>query len=285
MRIARLSTALLVVAALTIPALARAENAEQAAARAKALLAQGDFDAALAAYATAARADQDNRTYVQQYAVVRRVIQIRKQLEAEQDAERWQYLARALHAFYISQGIYSEALALDEKIHARLGTASSAAALAETQLAMDRNAEAAKTLSALKPSEATPTTQALLGIALAREGKMDEARRVAAGAKLPEKAGPRMVYTAARLQGATGNTQEALKLLARCFKSTAPSLLDGYKAHARECPEFTALASTAAFAEVLKTKSAVPESKCSGGSGCAGCPMRGKCAHSQGGGE
>lgn len=285
MKTARLSTALLVVAALTVPALARAENAEQAAARAKALLAQGDFDAALAAYATAARADQDNRTYVQQYAVVRRVIQIRKQLEAEQDTERWQYLARALHAFYISQGIYSEALALDEKIHARLGTASSAAALAETQLAMDLDAEAAKTLSALEPERATPTTQALLGIALAREGKMDEARRVAAGVKLPEKAGPRMVYTAARLQGATGNTREALKLLARCFESTAPSLLDGYKAHARKCPEFTALASTAPFAEVLKTKSAVPESKCSGGSGCAGCPMRGKCAHSQDGGE
>jgi len=285
MRIVRLSAALLVIAAWTMPAMARAESAEQSAARGKALLAQGDLEAAMAAYGAAARADEGNRAYVQQYTVVRRMIQVRKRLRAEKDPERWQYLARALHAFYISQGIYTKALELDEQIHARLGTAASAVALAETQLAMELNAEAAKTLSALGPERATATTRALLGVALARDGKMDEARRLAAGVKVPEKAGPRMVYSAARLQGATGNADEALKLLAHCFTSAAPSLLEGYKAHARQCPEFAALASTVAFADVLKTESAVPESKCSGGSGCANCPMRGKCGHGQGAGE
>ena len=54
----------------------------------------------------------------------------------------------------------------------------------------------------------------------------------------------------------------------------------GYKAHAKACPEFAALPS-AELAKVMATESKVPESKCSGGSSCAGCPNRGKCAHGQ----
>jgi hypothetical protein len=32
---------------------------------------------------------------------------------------------------------------------------------------------------------------------------------------------------------------------------------------------------------VLRTESKVPESKCSGGTSCSNCPMRGKCSHGQ----
>ena len=267
----------LMAAVLTQPTAVRAESARQAYDDGEALLADADFDGAMKAFATAARADRTTPEYYQHYSLVRQVIALRQRLDTERDSARWQQTARSLHAFYVSNGIYSEALPLDKKIHARLDTAASAVALAETQLAMNLNAEASAVLEALDADKATAASRALLGVALARNGKAEEARRLAEKIELPEKAGPGMLYSVARLHGEIGNADEALDLLKRAFESIVPSRLEGFKNHARESREFAALASTGAFAKVLETRSKVAESKCSGGKSCAGCPMRGKC--------
>ena len=264
------------------PALVRAQTAQRAFADGQSLLAQGDFQGALASYATAARADRTNREYLQQYLLVRQAIEMRKRLEIEKDPQKWEYLARALHSFYTGHGVYREALSLNRTIHGRLNTASSALLLAETALTMNLNAEATQTLASLRSDKATPSTRALLGVALARQGRLDESRRIANSISLPDKAGPGVMYSVARLHAAVGNAPEALRLLTRCFESVAPSQLDGFKAHVKQSREFSDLASDAGFARVLQTKSKVPESKCSGGSKCAGCPMRGQCGKSQG---
>ena len=81
----------------------------------------------------------------------------------------------------------------------------------------------------------------------------------------------------ARLHAAVRSNEEALKLLTRCFESLAPSRLPGFKDHAKKTPEFATFISTAAFQQVLLTESKIAESKCSGGSRCATCPMRGNC--------
>ena len=123
----------------------------------------------------------------------------------------------------------------------------------------------------------TPVTQALLSIALARQQRTDEARKIAGQVTPPEKAGPRTLYTLARMYAAVGNHDKALAAITSCLEATPPSHIDGFRAHARQSPEFTALSSSDGFARALATKSKVAESKCSGGSSCAGCPMRGKC--------
>lgn len=265
----------------TWPQRVRADSAEQAFAKGEALLAKADFEGAARAFAQAARADRNKPEYLQHYTLVNRIVELRRQLAAERDVAQWEYLARGLHTFYISQGLYPEALALDEQIHRRVNSAQSATMLAETQLAMHKNAEAAGVLAALAPAKQTPTTQALQGLALVRQGQAAEASRLAAQIQLPADAGPGMIYSVARLQAATGNSDAALKLLQRCFESVAPSQLEGFKAHARQSPEFASQVSTAAFAKVLETQSKVAESKCSGGSRCSNCPMRGKCGGSQ----
>jgi Flp pilus assembly protein TadD len=264
------------------PTTGRAESPQEAFAGGKALLAKADFQGALQAFAKAARGDRQNQEYLQHYAMVRQVIALRKQLETEQDAGRWEYVARALHAFYASQGLYDESLALNQRVHAKLKSAHSALTLAETQLALNQCGDAAETLSAVDASKHTTATRALLGLALARDGKMDQARKIAEAVQLPADVGPGTVYAVARLHAAMGGKNEALGLLARCFASVAPSVQAGFKNHAKQSPEFAAWASTAEFASVLATPSKAPESKCSGGTSCAGCPMRGQCAHSQG---
>jgi hypothetical protein len=259
----------------------QAESAKQAYASGKQLLAAADFQGALRAFANAARQEQTNQEYVQSYALVRRVIALRQHLDVERDAAKWEYIARGLHSFYVAEGLLEEALAVDMKMHAKLNTAASAKTLAETQLALDRNDEAAATLAALPAASQTPDTRALHGLALARQGDIEQARRIAADIALGDDAGPGVVYSVSRLQAAVGNDEQALALLTRCFESLAPSRLPGFKDHAKKTPEFAALVSTAAFNQVLLAESKIAESKCSGGSRCATCPMRGNC----GGGE
>ena len=271
-----------VAVAVTCPATARGETAEQAFARGDALLAGGGFQQALQAYATAVRAERANQQYVQQFMLVRQVVALRGGLERESDPQRRRQIAQALRSFYVSQGLLSEALAVDEEVHAKSNTATSAALLAETQLAVGKPAEAAQVLGALGPEKATAATQALLGIALARQGRMGEARKISESIPLSTSGDPGTLYSLARMHAVIGKDDEALGLLRRCFEAVPPSRLDDLKRHATQSREFAGLASTDGFARVLATKSTVSESKCSGGSSCAGCPMRGSCPKSQG---
>ena len=272
--------ALILVALVAVPA-AYCQTAAEAFTQGETQLTRGDFQDALQSYATAARADQSNQEYLQHYAIVRRVIDIRNRLEAEQDPQQWEYMARSLRAFYASERIYPELLKLEEAIHARVDSADTAAMLAETQLALNKNAEAAATLSALKPGKATDTSQSLLGVALLRSGKADQARKIAEKLSVAADATPGTMYAAARLHAGTGNAGKAVELLQKSFEATPPSALDGFKARIRECPEFASIADSREFTQVLETKSKIAESKCSGGSSCAGCPMSGKCPGSQ----
>jgi tetratricopeptide (TPR) repeat protein len=273
---------LTVLAVVAMSPIARGDVATESFAKGEALLAKGDFTAALTSYAAAARADRSNREYLQHYVVLRQIVDLRGRLDGETDPQRWQYTARALRAFYAKEQIYPELLKIDQEIHARRKSADSAALLAETQLAMDQNEAAVATLSALQTVQASPTTQSLLGIALVRSGKMGRAKQIAQELAVPADAGPSATYAAARLHAATGDSAKAFALLRTCFEATLPSQLEGFKSHARECPEFAKVAADPGFAAALETRSKVSESKCSGGSSCAGCPMSGKCPRSQG---
>lgn len=281
MRMKQLALTLVTSTVLIFSAVARAETTAESFNQGEKLLAKGEFDAALRSFATAARADKGNQEYVQRYAIVKRIVELRGRLDVEKKLQQWEYMARALRAFYVNERIYPELLKLDQAIHKRLNSAESAAMLAETQLAMDQNTDAAQTLSALESDKATEMTQLLLGIAQARNGKTDEAKRIAEQVRLPKDAGSSVTYTAARLHAAVGDSAKAMTLLKACFEGTLPSQSDGFKSHAKTCAEFAAITSTPEFAAVMKTESKVPESKCSGGSSCAGCPMRGKCPKSQ----
>jgi tetratricopeptide (TPR) repeat protein len=267
---------------LALPALASGESGPEAFSRGKSLLDKGNLDAALTAFAAAARADIDNDSYRQQYALVRRIVDLRKRMDVEKDPERWEYSARALHAFYMDQGLHEQGVVVARKIHEKAGTASTAVTLAETELALNNNAEAEKMLAALdKDGKSTPMTRTLWGVALARLGKAQEAKKLAQSVSLADDAGPQLAYSYARLSAVAGNTDAALAALQKCFQTLPPSRLENFKEHAKVCPEFSAIASTAGFAKAMETESQVAESKCSGGSGCAGCPNRAKCAKAE----
>jgi hypothetical protein len=262
-------------------AFASADSGEDAArlfADGRALLAKADFDGALRAYAAAMQADTENDDYRMEHSVLSRVIKIRAKFDEQKDAEKWAATARSLRAFYYDNDIYSEALALDKRVHARLNTTESAAMLAETQLELGKDADAAALLGGMNDSELTPQARVLLGIAWARQKKLDEARQTAGKLPKADEAGPGLLFDMARLASLTGDLKLAAELLTKCFEATPPSRLEGFKSYAKQCQDLGGLVKTEAFAKALRAESKVPESKCSSGTSCGKCPMRGGCS-------
>jgi hypothetical protein len=268
----------------TFAQLAWAGPAEEAAASHKKgdeLLAKADFDGALKAYAAAAKVDSANQEYRMDYSVLRRVISLRESLAKETNTEKFKTGARGLHSYYHTHKIYKEALALDKQLHEKLNNADSAGFLAESQLALDKNADAEKTVSGLG-DKATPQTQLLLGIAQARQKKVDEAKAVAAKVKLPADADAGVIFDVARLKALIGDKAGSAKELTRCFEMIPPSRLNAVKGIAKEDKDLASLAGTPEFAAALKAVSKVKESGCSGGSNCGSCSKKGSCASAGG---
>jgi tetratricopeptide (TPR) repeat protein len=254
------------------------EDGAKAFQEGNALLAEGDFNGALQAFKTAAKTDASNQEYRQTHAMLRQVIRLRAKIEKEQDSEQWVSTAQALRTFYHTHKLYSESLPLDRKMHSQRPTAGSAVMLAETLLALGEHSEAAEVLGSLGDKGATPRTNVLLGLALARQGRIDAAKAFAGRATPKDEAGPSFFFDLARLRALTGEPRKMADALTRSCELTLPSRLDAFKAEARACKDFVALASTADFTEALKTQSKVKESKCSKGSACGKCPRRAKCA-------
>ena len=262
-----------------MPALARAEDkAAGRFAAGQALLAKADFDGALEAFKAAARTDAENQEYAQQYAMLRQVVRMRGDCPKEQDAERWLRMAGALRTFYHDHQLYSEALPLDEERHRRHRSAETAVLLAETQFGLGMHSQAIEMLGSLTEEQASPRTRVLQGLALARLGRLDEAKKIAeVPGHVTEDVGPRFFYDLARLRALVGDSKEALPALTRSFELTPPSQLDAFKVEVQGCKDFNALVSTADFAKALETPSKVKESECSKGSGCGNCPRRANC--------
>ena len=125
-----LSAALILSAHITMAG--STERATAAFAEGKELMQQGQFDAALKAYAQAAKNDPENQSYRQEYHLLRQIIKMRKRLEKESNIDKWVSTASGLRQFYNTEGLYNEALAIDKMGHEKLHTTESALQLAHS---------------------------------------------------------------------------------------------------------------------------------------------------------
>ena len=200
--------------------------------RGKTRLSEGDLRGALEEYADAARAAPDNSSYLREFMLVRNAVLLKHNLARVENQQQWPQMVNWLRAFYAGNGLLQQALDLDKQIHAKKDTSFTAMQLAETQLALDLNADAEAVLSALGKEESTTASRALLAIALVRQGKSSEARTIAEATAASDKDGPITLYDLARMQAALGNADLAIVLLTDSFEATLPSRLDLFKRHA-----------------------------------------------------
>lgn len=268
---------LLVTVVMAAPALAN--DAVRAAAsfkRGTELLQKGEFENALQAWADAARADSANADYRNEYAVLRRVIMLRKALDKESNPTKWQTDAQAVRSFYYARELYSEAATLDQQAHERFKNADTATLLGESLLALDRDADAERVLAGVNPLP--PKGNLLLGLAQARTGKLDEAKKAAVELKLPADADASLLIIAGRLEAAVGRSDSALGLIKRALETTRPSQIEAVRAQVAKFKEFSSISETADFKTALATASKVSESKCSTGKDCGSCASKTKCS-------
>jgi tetratricopeptide (TPR) repeat protein len=261
-------------------AFAQAADAGTAAfTQAKTYLAQSQFERALESYAAAAQAAPENAAYRQEYALLRQVVALRQSLASETDATRWSTGASALRVFYYDRALYEAALALDQERCRRDNAPESAALLAESQLQLDRNAEAVATLTAVPAGKLSPKGRDLLALAYARTGSRERAKELLAqGAGAPESA--EHCLLASRAHALLGDREAAHQLLTQSFRLTPPSALPRAKEFVRNCADFGPLLSDPQSASVFETVSTVQESSCSGAKSCGGCPRAASCGSS-----
>jgi hypothetical protein len=153
-----------------------ADGAVKAFSDGRYLLGKGDLEGAHKAFKAAANLDRANTEYDQYNRLVGRMIEYRKALTQEKDPGKWLAKARGLRQAYVLFGLNSEALALSKQIHEKINTPDSAVGVAEIQLAAGKNTDAAAFLRSLGPKVSNGQTQTCLALALARAGKMDDAK-------------------------------------------------------------------------------------------------------------
>ncbi len=238
------------------------------------LLAEAEFDRALEAFAGAVRGERDNAEYRKSYLLCKRVIQLRGRLNSQTDPEAWLTTAKPLQAYYRTHHIHSEALVLNQAIHDRFPGAESAAALAESYLEIDKPAKAVAVVEGLPAEAATPQTQVLLALALARQQRLEESRSIAEGLGTDVKDDPDYLRHLACVRALLNDGDGATEALTRSFEQTPPAILAAAKVEVRDCRDFAGLTDTPAFAKAMETASKVEASGCSGGAGCGKCPKR-----------
>ena len=136
----------------------------------------------------------------------------------------------------------------------------------------------AERLGNLPDGQTSARAGVLHGLALARLGRIDEAKKVAERPEMEtDEAGPLYFLDLARVRVLLGNARGALYALTRSFQLTPPSQLDSRKTLVRENAEFSSLSEHPDFAQVLQTSSRIEESGCSKGPSCGQCPMRATC--------
>jgi tetratricopeptide (TPR) repeat protein len=244
----------------------------------QAMLTQGDFEGALRAFKAAGRMDSQNEQYVQQFAMLRQVITMRADLEKQTDAEQWMKTAQALRTYYHDHMIYGEALALDQSLHQKSPSANTAVRVAETMLAMGNAGEAEAILLKQSATETTPRLNAMLALALARQGKIAEAATWVKKAPVTNDATAPFLYDLARACALIGDGEAACSALTKSFETTPPSRLEAAKAKAKTCPDLAGIANGEGFATAMTAASKVKESGCSGGTSCGKCPSRAGCS-------
>ncbi len=104
----------------------------------------------------------------------------------------------------------------------------------------------------------------LHGLALARLGKLDQARAIAANLELSKECPGIVCYHAARLQALLGEPEQALKTLVCAFECTPAGELVRLKEQAKACTDLGNLRSSDGFVKALQTESKIK-------AGCGGC--------------
>jgi len=251
------------------------EDTANLCAEGDALLAKGDIKGAFSVYVTASKTYPDNSEILNKAMLLKRVITLERFTATQSTSPNWDKAALQLHAFYLSHGLKEKALVNDKKLHKKLNNTLSASLMVETLLELNENKQALDQLSKVEKKDTQ--CDVYEAIALARLNKVKDAGNIKKD-RIPAKTDTvGLLYDYARLDALLGDHRSAYTNLTAFLEAVPASQHDTLKKFVLSCQDFKALVNTEDFQKVMKTKSKVVVSDCSGGSSCATCPSRNKC--------
>lgn len=243
-----------------------------------------NYQAAVTAYAQAARTHPTDTYYRDQFALMRSVAKLQAGLASEPVAEKWRVSAEAVRAYLYSRGFYQAALTVDQAAYERFKDLPSAARKLETLLLVGQDAQAqefAQSLGQVAADAAPARLQTLRAVALARSGKTAEALAAVADVKVNPQEDCAGLFDLARVFKAAAKTDEAMQALRLFLEHTIPTEMATSQSMITLCADFKDLQGQEPFKTVLATQSKVAQSGCSGGASCSTCALKGKCATSK----
>lgn len=241
----------------------------------------GNYQAAITAYAQAARANATVPYYRDQFALLRSVSKMQAALAKEPLAEKWKAYAEAVRVYHYNKGFYQAALAVDDAAYTKFKDPASAVHKIETLLMIGQDAQAQPLVASLSQAsgDAVPARwQTLSQVVLAHTGQADKALASMANLKIDPKVNSAGLFDVARVYKAAAKTDEALSCLRMFLEHTVPTEMATSRNMITLCADFQDLQNQDAFKAVLATQSKVAQSGCTGGSSCSSCALKDKCS-------
>jgi tetratricopeptide (TPR) repeat protein len=255
------------------------------------ILEHNDYQAALKLYADEARKNAGQSYYQEQFSILRRVIKMKKAMEADfdnpadksdADLKKWNSYYQAVRAWYYAQGFYSKSLELDKTAFEVLKTDAAQLNYFETLVVLNRNAEAKEYLDQAKgPVKDHPVFQTLALLVQARLAPSDAILGQLKLVNPDPRANPASIVYAGCIHQLHHDSKQAFAQLAIALENTAPTQIGATRRMIESMKEFQDCHTDKAYQAALQTQSKIYQSGCTGGSSCNSCSLRTTCPSNQ----
>ncbi len=247
---------------------------------------KSDFDAALKLYASAARQYKDQPYYKDQYAILRRVIKMKRAMEAESmqgdlskaQLKRWTSYYNAVRGYYYDHGFYIESAKIDKTAVIKIKNDQAKLNYIETLTVLDEVNEVKELIS--EPNESIKGRPDFIALQSLIQQRMDEVVDIAHIEKMliakPQENPRAFVYLGCIYQ-LQKNQKKAYQSIVKALENTPPTQISMTRRLIENMKEFKDIRKTDKYLAVIKTGSKVYQSGCTGGSSCNSCSLKDKC--------
>ena len=247
---------------------------------------QGDYDAALKVYALAARNNTSQTYYKDQYAILRRVIKMKRAMESfngqdtlsDSDMTKWGSYYKAVRGYYYDHGFYGESINLDKMASEKLKTEESTINYFESLVVLNNTQKAQELIANSSAANVNPELAVLKALMQVRtkddlDNNIEEIEN-----KLSPKDAPRSFVYLACIYQLKGNTDKACKSIITALENTIPTQISMTRKLIESMGEFKTLTQNDKYLAAIETESKVYQSGCTGGSSCNSCSLKDTCS-------
>lgn len=234
------------------------------------ILARGDFEQGVKYFEEQVDAHSGDSLLLIWRARARQLAKLQAQASDSSDPKKQVKAAWKLHLFYLHRDRVDLAEKLDRKVFDDVKNAQTAAMLAQSLMLKGKAAEALKVLQSIEDPGENLDYQIQLGLALARTGAEDPAKKIAEALQEQEKLTPDQARDMALLFAKTGFDEKSAEILVSLFESLEPEDLDELRGSLLEQDEWKFLKEDPVYAKAL-TATAKNKGCGSDCSTCANC--------------